>query len=396
MSGLLERAASAFVTPSPAPEPAVAPPRFAPRALVLGSARDAVPVAAALAGGLRERERAAGAVLVTWPSPDPPRPALGTPAASRLVANLQSRGLAAVARGRLAWLALGDDELDLARRALAAVDVPAVVAITGPRTAATDELLAEQDHVVLVAPPDADPQLAELARQGLAEQGIPVVVRGPLISARSARHRARGLGPSEGAGVSRLRAERGQASLVIVGGLVALVLGALVLALVARGGGPEARAQRAADLGALAGARAMHDAYARLFEPVFADRARPGAEHVSKPAYLALGRAAAERVAQANGARGVTVTFPDGSSFAPTRVRVTVRDVFEVRTGDARRTARDRGGRRGRARTTHASSPAPAAATPARSPPARASGCGRTSPAPSIAWSAPRARTGSG
>ena len=140
--------------------------------------------------------------------------------------------------------------------------------------------------------------------------------------------------------MSRLRAERGQASLVIVGGLVAVVLGALVLALVARGGGREARAQRAADLGALAGARAMHDAYARLFEPVFADRARPGAEHLSKPAYLALGRAAAERTAQANGARGVTVTFPDGSSFAPTRIRVTVRDRFEVRTGDARRTAR--------------------------------------------------------
>ena len=38
----------------------------------------------------------------------------------------------------------------------------------------------------------------------------------------------------------------------------------------------EARAQRAADLGALAGARAMHDAYGRLFEPVYADHARPG------------------------------------------------------------------------------------------------------------------------
>ncbi len=180
MSGLLDRAASAFVTA--APEPAVAPPRFAPRALVLGSARDAVPVAAGLAGGLRERERAAGAVVVTWPSPDGPRPALGTPAASRLVANLQSRGLTAVARGRLAWLALGHDELALARRALAAVDVPAVIAISGPRTAATDELLAEQDHVVLVAQPDADPQLSELAREGLAEHGIPVVVRGPLIT----------------------------------------------------------------------------------------------------------------------------------------------------------------------------------------------------------------------
>ena len=134
--------------------------------------------------------------------------------------------------------------------------------------------------------------------------------------------------------------DRGQASIIVVGGLVALVLAALVLALVARGSSREARAQRAADLGALAGARAMHDAYARLFEPVFADRARPGAEHVGKAEYLALGRAAAERVARANGARGVHVAFPDGASFAPVRVRVTVRDLFEVRTGDARRTAR--------------------------------------------------------
>ena len=141
------------------------------------------------------------------------------------------------------------------------------------------------------------------------------------------------------AGVA-MRRECGQASILVVGGLVALVLGALVLALVARGGGREARAQRAADLAALAGARAMHDAYARLFEPVYADRARPGAEHVSQAEYLALGRAAAERVGRANGARSVRVAFPDASSFAPVRIEVTVRDVYEVRTGDARRSAR--------------------------------------------------------
>jgi hypothetical protein len=124
--------------------------------------------------------------------------------------------------------------------------------------------------------------------------------------------------------------ESGQASIVVVGGLVALLLGALVLALVARGGGRQARAQRAADLGALAGVRAMHDAYARLFEPVYADR--PGARHVDKAAYLALGRAAAERVARVNGAGGVRVAFPDGASFAPVRIRVSVSDVFEVGT----------------------------------------------------------------
>jgi D-alanyl-D-alanine carboxypeptidase len=81
----------------------------------------------------------------------------------------------------------------------------------------------------------------------------------------------------------------------------------------------------------------MHDAYARLFVPVYADRPGAGADHVSKAEYLVLGRAAAERTAQANGARGVRVTFPDGSSFAPVRIRVAVRDVFEVRTGEARR-----------------------------------------------------------
>ena len=98
------------------------------------------------------RERPGGAVLVTWPATEAPRPALGTPAASRVVAGLRARGLDAVARGRLAWLALGHDDLALARRALAAVDVPVVVAITGPRSTATDELLADQDQVVLVVP----------------------------------------------------------------------------------------------------------------------------------------------------------------------------------------------------------------------------------------------------
>ena len=128
--------------------------------------------------------------------------------------------------------------------------------------------------------------------------------------------------------------------MLVVGGLVALVLGALVLGLVARGGGREARAQRAADLAALAGARAMHDAYARLFEPVFADRARPGPRHLSKAAYLALGRAAAERVARgqrgARRARGVPrrATRSRRSACASR-----VRDRFEVRTGEARRSA---------------------------------------------------------
>jgi hypothetical protein len=185
MSGLLERAASVFLEPRPrleAPPRAEAPARFASRALVLGAAGDAVPVAAALAGGLRERERAAGALLVVWPTAEPSRPALGTPAAARLVAGLQLRGLEAVARGRLAWLGLAQADLALARRALAAVDVPAVIAITGPRSAATDELLPEQDQIVLVVPTDHDQRLTDLAQAGLAEYDVPLAIRGPLTA----------------------------------------------------------------------------------------------------------------------------------------------------------------------------------------------------------------------
>ncbi|MEA2134895.1 MAG: hypothetical protein QOC68_2804 [Solirubrobacteraceae bacterium] len=193
MSALLERAASAL---SP---PAALPHRFAPRALVLGRPDDAVPVAAALAGGLREQERAAGALLATWPCATPPRAALGTPAASRLAARLKARGLEAVARGRLAWLALGTDQLPLAARAAAAVDVPVVIAVTGPRTAASDELLDDQDLVVLVVGADAEPALESLALAGLEHCTAPVVVRRPLDSP--------GARPAALAGWGRLRLE---------------------------------------------------------------------------------------------------------------------------------------------------------------------------------------------
>jgi len=194
MSGLLDRAAPAFSPPAVARDPA----RFAPRAVVLGRPHDAVPVAAALAGGLREQHRAAGALLAVWPSPAPPRAALGTPAASRLAARLQARGLAAVARGRLAWLALGPDDLALAARAVA-VDVPATIAITGPRTTVTDDLLDDLDLIVVVVAADAEPGLEALTLSGLQHRGAPVVVQRPLDSL--------GARPAAMAGWGRLRVE---------------------------------------------------------------------------------------------------------------------------------------------------------------------------------------------
>ena len=51
----------------------------------------------------------------------------------------------------------------------------------------------------------------------------------------------------------------GQASVLLVGALAALLVGVLVLGAVARGVAREAAAQRAVDLSALAGARAMDE-----------------------------------------------------------------------------------------------------------------------------------------
>src|SRR3954468_8498638 len=118
--------------------------------------------------------------------------------------------------------------------------------------------------------------------------------------------------------------EGGQVLVLLVGALVAVLAGVFVLGAVARGVGRQGEAQRAADLAALAGARAMHAAYPRLFEPAVLDGAA-NRRHLEKAEYVALAREAAERVAAANAGGEAVVGFPDGSSFAPVRIRVQVR-----------------------------------------------------------------------
>ena len=121
--------------------------------------------------------------------------------------------------------------------------------------------------------------------------------------------------------------------MVVIGGLVVLVLAAFALAAMARALGARTDAQRAADLAALAGARAMHAAYPRLFEAASAEgRASPA--HLSKAAYLELGRDAAAATASANGFAPTAITFPDGDTFAPVRIRVAVAGA--VRVGEER------------------------------------------------------------
>jgi hypothetical protein len=122
----------------------------------------------------------------------------------------------------------------------------------------------------------------------------------------------------------------GQAAVLLVGGLMAVLLGVLALGGIAQGIGRQGDVQRAADLAALAGARAMLAAQSRLFEPATIDGA-PNPLHLSKAAYVAVGRTAAQRVARANGARELSVDFPDATSFMP--VRIEVRAAGDLRLG---------------------------------------------------------------
>lgn len=117
------------------------------------------------------------------------------------------------------------------------------------------------------------------------------------------------------------RGESGQATLLLVWVLVAVAAAALLLGGVARGIGAGNDRQRAADLAALSAARAMHARFARLFG---------GGAPMDVASYKAAAERAARTTARRNGMQHVRVTFPDGDSFAPVRVRVVVTDAIAV------------------------------------------------------------------
>jgi uncharacterized membrane protein len=71
---------------------------------------------------------------------------------------------------------------------------------------------------------------------------------------------------------ARLRSQRGQDSILLLGVLATLIAVSLVLAAFGQALGGRGRAQRVADLAAISGAHAMREAYPRLF----ADRSTVG------------------------------------------------------------------------------------------------------------------------
>jgi Transglycosylase SLT domain/D-alanyl-D-alanine carboxypeptidase/Putative Flp pilus-assembly TadE/G-like len=126
--------------------------------------------------------------------------------------------------------------------------------------------------------------------------------------------------------------ERGQATLLVLGVLAALLAGTIILFALGQAYGAKSRHQRAADLAAVSAAQVMRRNYSRLFEPAFLERGVPNPRHLSNADYLALARAAAVRGARRNGVAraAVQVSFPD-QGFAATQVEVAVRGEARIR-----------------------------------------------------------------
>jgi hypothetical protein len=196
VSGALDRLA-AFLVESPAPAATASVPP-ACRAAVLGATDDAVPLAAALALTLRAADRRPAALVALWGAP-PPSSGPTIRAAARLAAAVEpfsartpsserrdeagwspAATTHAIARGRLAWLALPAEPalaVDALVGAAAVVDAPLVTALAGARPSALDDLVAGHDLVVVAAAPGTP--LAETAIERLAERGVPAIACRP-------------------------------------------------------------------------------------------------------------------------------------------------------------------------------------------------------------------------
>ena len=137
---------------------------------------------------------------------------------------------------------------------------------------------------------------------------------------------------------ARLTDSSGQALVLALGLVTAVLTGGLVLVALGEAVGAKSREQCAADLAAVSAAAAMRRAYPRLFEPAFLPPVHPGAppvpnpRHLSRERYVAIARDAAVRGGARNGVRvrSADVSFP-GGGFAPTRVRVRLREIHRIR-----------------------------------------------------------------
>jgi hypothetical protein len=135
----------------------------------------------------------------------------------------------------------------------------------------------------------------------------------------------------------RARQESGQALVLALGGSLCLLAAALALVAIAGAVTGKGRVQRAADLVAISVVRSMRDDLPQLLAPARLDDGRVNPEHLAKEDYLARARAAGLTAARDNDVDPdrIKIRFPDASTFAPVRAKVTV--VARLQGGEGHR-----------------------------------------------------------
>jgi hypothetical protein len=314
----------------------------------VGEAKGGLAVAAAIGVALAVEEpgRASGVLLAELGSERGRGPTMLASASAReLEEGLREIGLERVAaRGRLCWLGLpaNAEALGELPRVLAAMPAASLAIMHLP--ARLWPLALEQPDLrpragLLRADLPSDRPLAALAVAELRERRLAARVASRPLGRVASRRATAGLetGGAVAKRVGRLArgvigrtgppaADPGQALLMVLGAAFAILFAASLL--VALGGAltGTARAQRAADLVALSGARSLRDDFPRLFTPPRLPGGAPNPRHLDRREYLARASEAARQVATQNGVdpERLRVSFPDAGSFAPLRVRAEV------------------------------------------------------------------------
>jgi hypothetical protein len=143
--------------------------------------------------------------------------------------------------------------------------------------------------------------------------------------------------PDYGVAAAKVRSESGQALVLALGGCFVLIAAALALVAIAGAVTGKGRAQRAADLAAISAVRSMRDDLPKLLSPPRLPDGSPNPSHIGKATYLAEAREAALSAAGHNEVdpSRVRASFPDRSSFAPVRAKVSVVAELDLGSGEA-------------------------------------------------------------
>jgi hypothetical protein len=303
-----------------------------------GGVAAAAAVGVAVAGG-----EGRGALLIDIEPPSRTRgpTILASEAARGLEDRLRARGglcAAAAARGHLCYLPLrgGDDAQDEVAGLLERDVRAAVVIVHVPQrmwSAALEDPRLRTTGGLMCAELPADRALVALAVRELQERGLRARVSGRPLGRVASRRALAGVEPG---GATSRRAARlarglladqaGQSLPLVLGAAAALIFTALVLAAIGGAVTGKARAQRAADVAALSGARSLRDDFDGLFVPAVLADGSPNPGHLTKVEYLGRARAAAREAARRNevSTSRLRVRFPDADSFVPLRVRTRV------------------------------------------------------------------------